>query len=140
MIMARGGSVADPNDVTNWTIAGVAGGGAILWLARWVVRTFHVDRLANKATDAEAGVIDRLQSEIKRLEEIIQWQGAEIRALQREMGTLHDVEVADAADLSMIAVLIDQKCDGKTCPCAGAVKYKLLEAVQRISERRKKSS
>ena len=46
----------DPNDVASYTIGGFAIGGTAFWLLRWVIRTFHVDKLAIKSTTAEGNV------------------------------------------------------------------------------------
>ena len=129
-------TMADPNEVTNWTILGVAGGGSLIWLLRWVVRTFHLDRTANAAADAEGGIIKRLTGEIGRLEEIIRKQNLRIDELEGRINHVRELEVADASDLAELAVLIDTHCGG--CVNATEAKKRMAGVIARIRERKAK--
>lgn len=78
----------ETNDTLN-TVAGTLGGaGGLVMLFRWFSRTFHIDRAANKAADAETNVIDRLEKEIARLASIVQVQQAEIDGMRQKQARL----------------------------------------------------
>jgi hypothetical protein len=128
--------VADPNEVTTWTLLGVAGGGSILWLLRWVIRTFHVDRTANAATDAEGGIIKQLQGEIARLAEIIKKQSTRIDELEARINAYWVLEIEDAGDLAELAVLIDAHCG--QCANASEAKLRMAGVVTRLRNRKVK--
>ena len=100
----------NPNDVTAYTIGGFAISGSALWLIRWVVRTFHVDRLAIKSTNAEGSVIDRLQSEITRLEAVIIGQNKVIADMQRYQRKLDKRLSNQRAVLIAIETIVEGMC------------------------------
>lgn len=100
----------NPNDVTAYTIGGFAISGSALWLIRWVVRTFHVDRLAIKSTNAEGSVIDRLQSEIARLETVIIGQNKVIADMQRYQRKLDKRLSNQRAVLIAIETIVEGMC------------------------------
>lgn len=100
----------NPQDVTNYTVGGFAISGVAFWILRWLIRTFHVDRLANKATNAEGGVIDRLQSEINRLESIIKGQTETINSLQRYQRKLDKRLSNQRAVLIAIETIVEGMC------------------------------
>ena len=100
----------NPNDVTAYTIRGFAISGLALWLIRWVVRTFHVDRLAIKSTNAEGSVIDRLQSEITRLEAVIIGQNKVIADMQRYQRKLDKRLSNQRAVLIAIETIVEGMC------------------------------
>ena len=100
----------NPNDVTAYTIGGFAISGTALWLIRWVVRTFHIDRLAIKSTNAEGSVIDRLQSEITRLEAVIIGQNKVIADMQRYQRKLDKRLSNQRAVLIAIETIVDGMC------------------------------
>ena len=112
----------NPQDVTAYTIGGFAISGTALWLVRWVVRTFHVDRLAIKSTNAEGNVIDRLQSEITRLETVIIGQNKVIADMQRYQRKLDKRLSNQRAVLMAIETIVEGMC---TCD---------LNARKRLSE------
>ena len=125
--------MADPNEVTNWTILGVAGGGSLIYLLRWVVRTFHLDRTANAATDAEGGIISRLTAEITRLEEIIQRLTTRIDELENRIDVINANEIRDAGDLATLAVLVEAHC-GK-CEKVDGAKDRMTSIIKGLQER-----
>ena len=100
----------NPQDVTAYTIGGFAISGTALWLIRWVVRTFHVDRLAIKSTNAEGSVIDRLQSEITRLETVIIGQNKVIADMQRYQRKLDKRLSNQRAVLMAIETIVEGMC------------------------------
>lgn len=100
----------NPQDVTNYTVGGFAISGVAFWILRWLIRTFHVDRLANKATNAEGGVIDRLQGEINRLESIIKGQTETINSLQRYQRKLDKRLSNQRAVLIAIETIVEGMC------------------------------
>ena len=100
----------NPQDVTNYTVGGFAISGVAFWILRWLIRTFHVDRLANKATNAEGGVIDRLQGEINRLESIIKGQTETINSLQRYQRKLDKRLSNQRAVLIAIETIVESMC------------------------------
>ena len=100
----------NPQDVTAYTIGGFAISGTALWLIRWVVRTFHVDRLAIKSTNAEGSVIDRLQSEITRLETVIIGQNKVIADMQRYQRKLDKRLSNQRAVLIAIETIVEGMC------------------------------
>ena len=100
----------NPQDVTAYTIGGFAISGTALWLVRWMVRTFHVDRLAIKSTNAEGSVIDRLQSEITRLETVIIGQNKVIADMQRYQRKLDKRLSNQRAVLIAIETIVEGMC------------------------------
>ena len=100
----------NPNDVTTYTLGGFAISGTALWLIRWVVRTFHIDRLAIKSTNAEGSVIDRLQSEITRLETVIISQNKVIADMQRYQRKLDKRLSNQRAVLMAIETIVEGMC------------------------------
>ena len=100
----------NPNDVTAYTLGGFAISGTALWLIRWVVRTFHIDRLAIKSTNAEGSVIDRLQSEITRLETVIISQNKVIADMQRYQRKLDKRLSNQRAVLIAIETIVEGMC------------------------------
>ena len=100
----------NPQDVTSYTVGGFVISGVAFWIIRWLIRTFHVDRLANKATNAEGGVIDRLQSEINRLESIIKGQTETINSLQRYQRKLDKRLSNQRAVLIAIETIVEGMC------------------------------
>ena len=100
----------NPQDVTAYTIGGFAISGTALWLVRWMVRTFHVDRLAIKSTNAEGSVIDRLQSEITRLETVIIGQNKVIADMQRYQRKLDKRLSNQRAVLIAIEMIVEGMC------------------------------
>ena len=100
----------NPQDVTNYTVGGFVISGVAFWIIRWLIRTFHVDRLANKVTNAEGGVIDRLQSEINRLESIIKGQTETINSLQRYQRKLDKRLSNQRAVLIAIETIVEGMC------------------------------
>lgn len=100
----------NPNDVTTYTLGGFAISGTTLWLIRWVVRTFHIDRLAIKSTNAEGSVIDRLQSEITRLETVIISQNKVIADMQRYQRKLDKRLSNQRAVLIAIETIVEGMC------------------------------
>lgn len=117
----------NPNDVTAYTIGGFAISGSALWLIRWVVRTFHVDRLAIKSTNAEGSVIDRLQSEITRLEAVIIGQNKVIADMQRYQRKL-DKRLSNQR---AVFIAIETIVEG-TCTCDLNARKKLAELIAEL--------
>jgi hypothetical protein len=114
----------NPQDVTAYTIGGFAISGTALWLIRWVVRTFHVDRLAIKSTNAEGTVIDRLQSEISRLEVVITGQTKTIADMQRYQRKLDKRLSNQRAVLIAIETIVEGMCS-----CDTNARKKLAELI-----------
>lgn len=100
----------NPNDVTAYTLGGFAISGTAVWLIRWVVRAFNVDRLAIKSTNAEGSVIDRLQSEIARLETVIIGQTKVIADMQRYQRKLDKRLSNQRAVLIAIETIVEGMC------------------------------
>ena len=117
----------NPNDVTAYTIGGFAISGTALWLIRWVVRTFHIDRLAIKSTNAEGSVIDRLQSEITRLEAVIIGQNKVIADMQRYQRKL-DKRLSNQR---AVLIAIETSVEGM-CTCDLNARKKLAELIAEL--------
>ena len=117
----------NPQDVTNYTVGGFAISGVAFWILRWFIRTFHVDRLANKATNAEGGVIDRLQGEINRLESIIKGQTETINSLQRYQRKLDKRLSNQRAVLIAIETIVEGMCT-----CDPNARKKLAELIAEL--------
>lgn len=101
---------ADPNDLTNQAVTVLGGAAGLAWFLRWVVRTFHVDRLMNKTSDAEVGVIDRLQGEITRLEGVINAQKGEVEEMRREQRRMEKRLSNQRAVLIAIETIVESMC------------------------------
>lgn len=117
--------MADPNDVSNYAVGGMAALGGGFWLLRWVIRTFHLDRAANKAADAEFNVIDRLQGEITRLEGVIAKQATQIAEMQAEQRKLEKRMSNQRAVLMAIETIVEGMC---TCDSVARKKLAALIA------------
>ncbi len=117
----------NPNDVTTYTLGGFAISGTALWLIRWVVRTFHIDRLAIKSTNAEGSVIDRLQSEITRLETVIIGQNKVIADMQRYQRKLDKRLSNQRAVLIAIETIVEGMCT-----CDINARNKLVELIAEL--------
>lgn len=100
----------NPQDVTNYTVGGFVIGGTALWLIRWLIRTFHVDKLAIKAATAEGNVIDRLQGEIDRLEKVIAQQSDTIEEMQKYQRKLDKKLSNQRAVLIAIETIVEGMC------------------------------
>lgn len=119
--------VVDPQDVANYTVGGFVLSGTLFVMIRWVVRTFHVDRLANKSTNAEGNVIDRLEGEISRLEVIITTPQGEINAMMREQRKLERRLSNQRAVLIAIETIVEGMCT-----CDSNARRKLAELIAEL--------
>ena len=117
----------DPQDVANYTLGGFAISGTAFWIIRWVVRTFHVDRLANKASTAEGNVIDRLEGEIKRLETIIKKQSLDIEDISRRHRRLERRLSNQRAVLIAVETIVEGMCT-----CDSASRKRLVELIAEL--------
>lgn len=117
----------DPQDVANYSIGGLAIGGGAFWLLRWVIRTFHVDKLAIKSTTAEGNVIDRLEGEIHRLEAIINKQQNDIAKMNREQRKLERRLSNQRAVLIAIETIVEGMCT-----CDLNARKKLAELISEL--------
>ena len=101
-------------DVGAW----VVGGTGFTALVILLVKKLIIDVLNGKSqiVNIQAGdnLINRLQSEITRLEEIIKKQSKRIDELEERIGIIHDLEVQDAADIAELTILLDTAC--RDCP------------------------
>lgn len=117
----------DPQDVANYTVGGFVLSGTLFVMIRWVVRTFHVDRLANKSTNAEGNVIDRLEGEINRLEGIIAKQQVDITNMAREQRKLERRLSNQRAVLIAIETIVEGMC-----ACDSNARRKLAELIAEL--------
>ena len=101
-------------DVGAW----VLGGTGLSALVVLLVKKLIIDAFNGKSQiiNIQAGdnLINRLQSEIARLEEIIKKQNRRIDELEARIGVIHDLEIQDAADIAEMTILLDTAC--KDCP------------------------
>ena len=122
--------VIDPQQAANYSVGGVVISGSVFWLIRWVVRTFHIDKLANKSTDAEGNVIDRLEKEISRLETIIAVQNLSSQVSHKEHMALERRLASLQADLFTIRAIIEG-----SCVCNKPAQKRIIDLINRsISE------
>ena len=117
----------NPQDVTNYTVGGFVIGGTALWVIRWLIRTFHVDKLAIKAATAEGNVIDRLQGEIDRLEKVISQQNDTIEEMQKYQRKLDKKLSNQRAVLIAIETIIEGMCS-----CDTNARKKLAELISEL--------
>lgn len=117
----------NPQDVTNYTVGGFVIGGTALWLIRWLIRTFHVDKLAIKAATAEGNVIDRLQGEIDRLEKVIAQQSNTIEEMQKYQRKLDKKLSNQRAVLIAIETIVEGMCT-----CDTNARKKLAELISEL--------
>ncbi len=101
-------------DVGAW----VLGGTGISAIVILLIKKLIIDSFSGKSqiVNIQAGdnLINRLQGEITRLEEIIKKQSKRIDELEERIGIIHDLEVQDAADIAELTILLDTAC--KECP------------------------
>ncbi len=117
----------NPQDVTNYTVGGFVIGGTALWLIRWLIRTFHVDKLVIKASTAEGNVIDRLQGEIDRLEKVISQQNDTIEEMQKYQRKLDKKLSNQRAVLIAIETIVEGMCS-----CDTNARKKLVELISEL--------
>ena len=117
----------NPQDVTNYTLGGFVISGTAVWLVRWLVRTFHVDKLAIKTTTAEGNVIDRLQGEINRLEKVIAQQSDTIEEMQKYQRKLDKKLSNQRAVLIAIETIVEGMCT-----CDTNARKKLAELISEL--------
>lgn len=117
----------DPQDVANYTVGGFVISGSLFWMIRWLIRTFHVDRLANKSTNAEGNVIDRLEGEIVRLEGIVGKQQIDINNMLREQRKLERRLSNQRAVLIAIETIVEGMCT-----CDTKARRKLAELIAEL--------
>ena len=118
--------VIDPQQAANYTIGGVVISGSVFWLLRWVIRTFHVDKLANKSSNAESNVIDRLEKEITRLENVISSQDRQCDLEHRQYLILERKLASLQADLFTIRAVVDG-----SCVCDKPAQRRIIELINR---------
>lgn len=99
-----------PNDIANYGLGIFGIAGAAMVALRWAIRAFHVDTLAIKSSHAEVNVIDRLESEIVRLEEIIGKQQIQISKMTVAQNNLQKLLNNQRAILMTIEMLLDNMC------------------------------
>jgi hypothetical protein len=106
--------VSEMADVGAW----VLGGTGISAIVILLIKKLIIDSFSGKSqiVNIQAGdnLINRLQGEITRLEEIIKKQSKRIDELEERIGIIHDLEVQDAADIAELTILLDTAC--KECP------------------------
>jgi len=119
--------VIDPQQAANYSVGGVVISGTLFWMIRWIIRTFHVDRLANKSTNAESNVIDRLENEIKRLEVIINKQSIDIDNMHREHRRLERRLSNQRAVLIAIETIVEGMCS-----CNSTSKKRLVDLIAEL--------
>lgn len=99
-----------PNDIANYGF-GIFGVAGIAMIAlRWAIKAFHVDTLAIKSQHAEVNVIDRLESEIVRLEEIIGKQQIQISRMTVVQNNLQRLLNNQRAILMTIEMVLENMC------------------------------
>lgn len=124
----------DANELaTNGTGLFVMAGGAI-WMLRWIVRTFHIDTLAIKSNTAEVNVIDRLESEITRLEKIIEKQQIDIASMVKAQANLEKQITNQKAVLMAIEFIIET-----TCSCDAESKSRVAALIRELVDSSEKT-
>jgi len=119
----------EANEIANYGLGtfAIAGGG--FYILRWVIRTFHIDKLAIKENHAEINVIDRLESEITRLETIIHKQQGEIASMMSNQRNLERMLSNQRAILLTIDMIIENMCT-----CDSKSKAKLAELIAELMQ------
>jgi hypothetical protein len=97
--------------------------GGTFWMLRWLIRTFHIDTLANKSNHAEVNVIDRLESEITRLEKIIDRQQVDITSMAKAQANLEKLVSNQKAVLMAVELIVSTMC---TCDTGSRAKVTAL--------------
>ena len=112
------------DDVVNPTTGIFALTAASLAGLRWAVRTFFMDKVAVKSANAEGNFIDRLETEIHRLEQIIAEQTKTIEELRdshvemcRRLGNQRAVLIA-------IETIVEAMCS-----CNNPGRQRLIELI-----------
>lgn len=102
------------NEIANYGF-GLFGFATIAMLAlRWAIRAFHVDTLAIKSQHAEVNVIDRLESEIVRLEGIVGKQQIQISKMTVVQNNLQRLLNNQRAILMTIEMVLENMCSCDT--------------------------
>lgn len=118
--------VIDPQQAADYSFGGVVISGSIFWVIRWIIRTFHVDKLANKSANAESNVIDRLEKEIARLEVVIATQDNESDMAHRQYLMIERKLASRQADLFTIRAIMDG-----ACVCDKPAQKRIIELINR---------
>lgn len=112
------------NEIANYGF-GLFGVATIAMLAlRWAIRAFHVDTLAIKSQHAEINVIDRLESEITRLEEIIGEQQEQLSKMSLAQANFVKLLNNQRVILMTVEMVIENMCS-----CDTAAKKKISKLI-----------
>jgi hypothetical protein len=111
----------DINDISIKVLLGAGIVGAIILMIRQTILSYFSAKNQVVANSAQDNIIDRLETEITRLELIIEKQhtahkllcdelSSKIRHLERQMGELREIELQDAADIMEISIIMQTFC------------------------------
>lgn len=113
---------------------GVTGGtAALIWIFRHAIITIFSTKSQAATIHMGDTMLERLQSEIKRLEDIIVKQNARIDELENRIMALREGELDDMSDIAELHGIIEASCMGKSnCPS----NVKLKHIIERMRSRR----
>lgn len=103
-------------------------------LVRFIMKTVRTDRMESIATGADMNSYERLQKEIKRLEDIIATQKSRTDELEARLDRLRDMELDDVADISTLFVLVSNNC--LKCPNSSLVHDQMVEILKSMKARK----
>lgn len=91
--------IPDLEAAVKWSFSGFAGMGLLTWLAKFLMKSYRTEKLANTISDTDIGGYDRLEKEVKRL-------GRKCAALELAFKQLMDFELQGAEDMGMLHVYV----------------------------------
>jgi hypothetical protein len=121
--------IPDVDTAVKYSFLSFAGMGLLTWLARFLMKSYRTEKLANVVNDADISGYDRLEKEVKRL-------GRKCAAMEKALKLLCDVEIEGAADMGMLTVHIANMPCGK-CGAPSDTFHHINTIIERMVERRK---
>lgn len=117
------------DEAIKWAFGTTSGGAFIAWAIRQLTKTMRADKLERITANAEVGSYARQQQEIDKLIKRQAELEAEIKEMQNGIALRRVDELANAGDLAVLAMLIEQMpCEDCTLQDATFIKAKTIIA------------
>ena len=116
-------------EAVKYSLAGFTGMGLVTWLARFLMKSYRTERLANTVTGAEIGSYERIVKEVK-------WLRRKCEDLEYRIKMVAEVELEGATDVGMLTAYIQNMPCGK-CGAPDDTFSHIEEILARMVERRK---
>lgn len=124
-----------PEQLAIYGLGGAGGLGVLAYLIKHLIETVYSTKTTTTQFSINDSLLERLQSEINRLELIIQKQSVRIDELDSKVNKLRETELRDMSDIAELNAIVESSCLVQlNCPSNN----KLQKILTRIKERRGK--